>query len=445
MQRRLMRTRLAAVCLRLATIAAVSWPLQAALASDAEDIRDLVQKNQASDGYALGLAHPDELGDPEFDLYFGMAAVGAGHPGEGVLALERYVQQFPDDLTARTQLAAAYFALGDDLRARQEFEYLQKQNPPPEITVVIDHFLVAIKEREAGYRTTTAAYVEAGLGFDNNTNSGAGSSAVSVPVLGAVTLQPGAVKIPSVYQSIGAGASISTPVSPGITIFGAASLDDKINDADRAGAYDIFSYGVRGGATYTTPENVYRLTASVSGLDLDGTDYLNVGSLTGDVSHPLDQFQSVSASLGVAGLRYPTQPIRNSTISTLDVTYHRVLALPWDPVVSAGFLYGYEDNSRADNLARNIYGLHVDASLVPLPQWVVLAGINYQESDYVGNEPLLNTTRQDDFGSLDLLAIYQYNKNISVRFEALISGNHSNLGLYAYDRNVVSAKIHYDF
>lgn len=431
--------------LKAALIAAAAWPLQPALANDAEDMRDLIQKSQPADAYALGVAHPEELGDPDFDLYFGMAAVGAGHAGEGVLALERYVQQFPDDLFARAQLAAGYFALGDDQRARQEFEYLQKQNPPPAVETVIDHYLTAIKSREAEYKTTLSAYVEAGVGFDSNTNSGAGSGSVNVPILGSVTLQPGGVRIPSAYQTLSAGGEVSTPLSPGVTIFGAASLDDKLNDSGSAHAYDIFSYGVKGGATYSIPDNLFRLTAGLSGLDLDGASYLNVASLAGDVTHQIDAFQSVSASLGVAGLRYPTQTIRNSTISTVDVSYRRVLSAPWNPVVSAGALYGYEDNSRADNLARHIYGIHADVSATPLAQWIVFASVSYQESDYLGDEPLIGSTREDSYGSLDMFAVYQYNKQISLRLEALISGNHSNIGLYAYDRNFVSAKVRYDF
>jgi len=419
--------------------------LQAALATDAEDMRDLTQKNQPVEAYTLGLAHADELGDPQFDLYFGIAAVGAGHAGEGVLALERYVQQFPNDLSARAQLAVGYFALGDDLRSQQEFEYLQKQNPPPEVASIIDHYLAAIRSRQSEYKTTWSGFVEAGLGFDNNTNSGAGSSTVNVPVLGAVTLEPGGVKIPSVYQEIAAGGQVSTPIAPGITAFGAANIDDKLNDADDAHGYDILTFGLRGGATYVDQDNLYRLTGGLSELQLDGTDYLEVASLAGDVSHQIDPFQSIVGSLSVAGLRYPTQTIRNSTIYTGDLSYRRVLVAPWNPVLSGGLTLGYEDNPRAGNLARHIYGVHVETSVVPLPQWLLLAGLAVQQSDYLDEEPLLVTTRHDTYGSLNLLAVYQYNRQLSLRIEALVSGNHSNLGLYAYDRNVISAKVRYEF
>ena len=51
---------------------------------------------------------------------------------------------------------------------------------------------------------------------------------------------------------------------------------------------------------------------------------------------------------------------------------------------------------------------------------------------------------RDHYGSLDLLASYQCTKQLSIRAEALVSTNRSNLALYAYDRDVLAVKVHYD-
>src|SRR3990170_4348222 len=82
---------------------------QAALAAPAEDLRALLEQGRSGDAYALGRQHPEELGKPEFDFYFGISAVDSGHAGEGVLALERYVIQFPGNDRARLELARGYF------------------------------------------------------------------------------------------------------------------------------------------------------------------------------------------------------------------------------------------------------------------------------------------------------------------------------------------------
>src|SRR5512141_2161811 len=90
----------------------------ALLAAPGDDVKTLLEQGKAADAYAEGKKHPEQLGDPAFDFFFGVAAIDAGHPGEGVLALERYLLNFPDNVSARLQLARGYFQLGDDAQAR---------------------------------------------------------------------------------------------------------------------------------------------------------------------------------------------------------------------------------------------------------------------------------------------------------------------------------------
>jgi hypothetical protein len=422
----------------------VALPLQPARASIVEDLKALVETNQTAAAYSFGVAHPEGLGQPEFDFYFGIAAIDQGHAGEGVLALERYVLLFPANLSARSQLARGYFALGDDARAREEFVYIQKQNPSEDVSAVIDRYLAALDDRRANYATTSSAYVEAGLGYDTNANSGASSADISVPVLGSVTLQPGGLKVGSWYQSLAAGGQISSAIAPGLSVLAGATIDAKENDNQAAAAYSTLSYGGRGGFAYLRGDDLFHVIAGASELDLDGTDYLRVASISGDMTHQIDELQSITGALQYARLRYPTQTIRDSAFSTLDVSYRRALIAPWDPVLSVGATYGDERNSQADNLARHIYGARIDATVTPLTRWVVSAALSYQESNYGGPEPLLLVNRHDHYGSLDLLASYQWTKQLSIRAEALVSTNHSNLALYAYDRDVLAIKLHYD-
>ena len=103
---------------------------QATFAAPADDIKALIEKGDSKAAYELGRKYPDQLGEPAFDFYFGVAAIDSGHAGEGVLALERYVVNFPDNHNARLELARGYFVMGDDQRAREEFNNVLKLNPP---------------------------------------------------------------------------------------------------------------------------------------------------------------------------------------------------------------------------------------------------------------------------------------------------------------------------
>lgn len=420
-------------------------PLQAALAGVDEDLKALVESKQSAAAYALGEAHPEKLGDPDFDFYFGIAAIDQGHAGQGVLALERYILLFPGNLSARAQLARGYFALGDDALAKAEFEDLQRENPPESVSAIIDQYLAALKVRAANYSTTKSAYVEAGTGFDSNTNSGAGGADINVPIFGTVTLQPAAQKVSSWYQSLAAGGQVSTPLSPGFALFGGGDIYAKQNDKESAQAFNVATYSANGGLSFFKDKDLFRLTLAWNDLELDGTRYLQVASVTGEWTHQIDELQSITGDLQYAHLTYPTQTIRDSDIPTLDVSYRRALTLPWATTVSVGATYGQEENSLAENLARDIYGVRAGVSISPLPKWVFSAVLSYQENNYEAPEPLISVTRRDHYGSLDLLASYHLTRQASIRAEALLSTNHSNLELFAYNRNVVAVKLHYDF
>src|SRR5260221_10099713 len=150
------------------------------LAAPGDDIKVLLEQGKAAEAYAEGKKYPDQLGEPGFDFYFGIAAIDAGHAGEGVLALERYLLNFPDNISARLHVARGYYVLGDDARAREEFDALQKLNPPEDVAATIQQFLDSIRLRESRYSLTTGGYVELGIGSDSNVNAGASSSTAQI-------------------------------------------------------------------------------------------------------------------------------------------------------------------------------------------------------------------------------------------------------------------------
>jgi predicted Zn-dependent protease len=102
----------------------------AAYAAISDEVKTMLEQGKSKEAYELGRQHPELLGDPVFDFYYGLAAIDAGNAGEGVLALERYVINFPENTSARLELARGYYVLGEDARAREEFSAVLKTNPP---------------------------------------------------------------------------------------------------------------------------------------------------------------------------------------------------------------------------------------------------------------------------------------------------------------------------
>ena len=241
----------------------------------------------------IGKKHPEELGNPAFDFYFGVAAIDSGHAGEGVLALERYVVNFPENFNARLELARGYFVMGDDQRARDEFNEVLKAKPPAAVVANIERFLDALRSREGTYRTTTGLFVEAGFGYDTNANGGVGSSNINLPVFGNVVVGPAGVKTDSKFTWLAVGGQISYPLSPGLAVFAGGQVDGKLNSSAGAEQFDQINIAVNGGISYFKDKNLYRLTASRAEVSVDYTRFRDVNSLSGEWLHQLDELQSI--------------------------------------------------------------------------------------------------------------------------------------------------------
>lgn len=257
-----------------------------AFAAPADELKALIEKGNSAAAYALGKKHPDQLGIPAFDFFFGVAAVDSGHAGEGVLALERYVVNFPDNRQARLELARGYFVLGEDLRAREEFNDVLKTAPPPDVVANINRYLDAIRARESSYRTTAGAYLEFGVGYDSNINGGVGSPNVNLPNLGLVTIVPAGVEIGRAFSQAIAGANIVVPVAPGVATFASIGGDYRMYTGDRQ--FDQGNIGVSGGVSYLSEKNLYRASASYGNLEVDYRRYRDISALTGEWMHQLD-------------------------------------------------------------------------------------------------------------------------------------------------------------
>lgn len=342
------------------------------------------------------------------------------------------------------ELARGYFVLGDDVRAREEFDGVMKTEPPREVQANVQRFMDAIRARESRYQTTAGFYAEAGVGSDSNVNAGVGSANINLPVFGPVTLLSG-IKTGDTFSYFAAGANFSYPVAPGVAFFGSAGVDDKFNNDQKA--FDQRNINVAGGVSYLSDKNLYRLSASYNDLTIGTTKFRTVGGLTGEVSHQLDELQMLNGYLQVAKLDYPglNKP-RNADLWGLGAGYRRAFIGTWQPLMTLQAGIGEERNQEnRPDLGRKFYGGRAAIALTPAPNWSLQAGASYQRSRYDGPDPLLSVARRDNYYGLDAVVSYALNRNWSVRGEYQFTDNKSNIALYQFDRNLVMVKLRYEF
>ena len=436
---------------RLAALLIFSICATAALGAPADDIKALLEKGQAAEAYELGRMHQEELGNPFFDFYFGVAAVGAGRAGEGVLALERFVVNAPDNINGRLELARGYFVLGEDTRARQEFELVLASNPPPEVQANVQRFLDAIRSREFLYRPTEGFYLEAGLGYDSNANAGVSGASITrwtIPL----QINTTGLKQSDSFHTLGAGFTVSRPLQPGLFAVVSGGFDGKYHHSESR--LDQQALRIDGGLTWIREQDLWRLGAGFSTLEVESERFRDIWAVTGEWHRQLDELRSFNIFGQYADFSYTGgNSLRDSGLTTVGVGYRQALISPMQPLLSASVYAGREDvrsSVRAD-LSRDLYGLRVSASITPAPKWSLQAGLSYQTSRFDGGAPSPivglppEPTRKDDYTAVDVALSYALTRNWTLKGELLVSRNSSNDALAAYRREVLGFKARYDF
>ncbi|MDH3646002.1 MAG: tetratricopeptide repeat protein [Gammaproteobacteria bacterium] len=109
------------------------------------------------------------IGDPRYDYLMGLAFLETGDPGLAVFALQRAIANDPRFAGARVDLGRAYYASGAYKDARDEFERLRDENPPPAARRAIEEYLSLIANRQRRLRMEYR--LGARTGYDSNANS----------------------------------------------------------------------------------------------------------------------------------------------------------------------------------------------------------------------------------------------------------------------------------
>jgi len=410
-----------------------------------DDVKALLEAGKASAAYDEAKKHPEQIGDPAFDFFYGIAAIDTGNAGEGVLALERYILRFPDNVAARLQLARGYFLLGEDARARQEFEALRQLKPPSDVAATIDRFLDAIRLRETRYTPSAGAYIELGVGHDSNVNSGISGSTVFLPIFGPVIIGENGQALRAAFASVGAGGYVTYPVAPGVALFGNAALEQKFNDGNSQ--FQFGTLDVAAGVSVLREKNLYKVSLNQGYITLGDRSYRSATGAGLEWRRQLDELNSFSVAGQYAELRYndPNGP-QDATFAGINVGFRHQFTGKWQPAISLGANYGeqHSTQSRPDLVPRT-KGLSAGLNFTPAAKWGVALGASYLASNYQDINFLANEVRHDEYKSYSAIVSYLISRNLSIRGEAIVSRNTSNIELFAFQREIFMLKLRYEF
>ena len=428
------------------TLAAMLTAAAAAHAQPVEEIRALLDQGRAAAAFELARRFPERLGDPSFDLLYGIAAINAGRPGEGVLALERVLLLDPRNEDARLALARGYFLLGDNARAREEFEAALSRDPPAQAARAIREHLEALRSREALRRPGFSAYAEAGGGYDSNPRAGVDDPFIILPVLGEVTIPEGGVRAGDSAWQVAAGMRASLPVARRTLLFVAAHAERLRYAEQRDFDQDFFAGS--SGFMSRWRDIAWRVGASRAYQRLGGAPYRQTYGAFADAALPVGERGALSLALQAGRFEYAgVNEVRDSDFAAIVAGWRHALASPWRPQLEVAVNAGRERNENPDrhDLSRDTAGARVAVALLPFEAWTLSLGASYQYSRYLEPDVVLQTRREDRYLSADLVLSWQMLRELSVRAELTAAKNESNLQLYEYRRHGAVVKGRYEF
>ena len=419
-----------------------------ALSQDAtlDRARGLIQANQGRAAYELlAPLEQQRAGDVEYDYLLGLAAIDAAQYTRGVFALERVLAVRPDHPQARAEIARAYFLMGENKAARQEFESVRRARPPEAVAVSIDQFLNALDARERSRRSGLTAFLEAGIGADSNANSATSTSSFAIPLFPGLqfNLAPSAQEQDDKFALLSGGLFGRYALDNTWSLLGNATFDQRFN-AD----HDEFNTGTLNGSAGVTrvdDVNEFTVAGQLQTYAVDGEQFRNAAGGVAQWRRNFTRRDQATVYLQYARLTYPDQDIRDADRTVIGGAWaHSYGGL------SAAFagVYGGREEPVEDNVphfGHDLWGVRLGGQLGFGSRFILSATASYENREYGGPDPFFFEERHDKEAQLRLAASYLIDRSWTAIAALTAIDTSSNIVVNEYKRNIVAVSLRYDF
>jgi len=406
-----------------------------AVALAADDLATLINQRNYQAAYDLAKQLQDKrAGEPDFDFYYGLAALESGHPQEAVFALERVIAMVPEDHRARLELARAHFMLGNFEQSKKLFQKVLESEPPPKVQENIRYFLDQIEQGAQQRDRQLSASVALKLGYDSNVNSATDDKRVTLPI--GLTLQLGdsSREIGDDFYNITVDGSYLQLMRKDMGYFLSAGVDQRSNV--QYSQFDIRTTNVGGGYIYKPGRYSIRVPLQYQYLQVDEAKFRatpSVGLEWSFVPDPNGQF--VLFSQLARQFHAEAQNYRDVDSRLLGFGYSRAM-VPTNFRWSLSVYHGVEESLRHGNeeFGRGYRGGRLAGT------WTVEGGHEFQVS-YAKQQVKHDATntsfqkiREDDFDQLGLDWGWSYNRHLRFGLVLDFISNSSNISIYSYNR-----------
>lgn len=407
----------------------------------------LKQKDYKNAYELLEPLESERAGDVEYDYLLGVSAIEHGEVSRGVFALERVLAQQPNNQNARAMIAKGYFKGGEAENAKAEFNNILGQNPDPQLAKLIEDNMSAVN-KATGQATTFAAFVDFAYGFDSNINSATSNSSVGAPGIApglVLTLTGPSQEQSSKFMALTGGASFRTPLTKGLSLFGAAQASTRTNwnESDFDPSYTDFTLGL----TYKRFIDQFTVALQRNNFDIDGDRFRKSHGVTGQWQRQIDDRNQVSVFAQTSDFNYPATGVRDAQRTIVGAGWGHAFTGDKAPVIFTSAYFGKEDtdDSAFDFLSNDIYGLRVGGQMVVNYKLVAYANASYEIREHDETDPAFLSKREDDQFDFSVGMRYLPLPGWTIKPQLSYLTNDSNISLFEFDRTVLSVNFRKDF
>jgi tetratricopeptide (TPR) repeat protein len=430
-----------------AMVFAVSAWAQDATLTKAKSLLDSKQPQAAFE--LLDPLESSRAGDPEFDYLLGIAAVDSGKYTRGVFALERVIAVNPNHPQARAEIARAYFLMGENRAAKEEFEAVRASNPPAGVMTTVNQFLDALQARESARNTTgISGYLEMAAGYDSNANAATGIGSFALPAFSGiqVNLSSTGQRTETWYRSLTGGVSGRYRLSADWALVGSALLSQRWNGGN-ADQFDIGTLAADGGASWRSGDHEVTglLQTQESRVDYNTFRRANGGTL--QYRYSLTPESQATFYGQRSRLVYPGQRQRDAYREVLGAAYARGFAGKLAPLVYAGAYGGQErtNDPAFGHFGHRVNGFRVGGQVTLDPKVVAFVNASYEDRLYHNDDPLFLVKRHDRQSDIRTGVNWSAYRNWTITPSVAWTDNRSNIVVNDYARWIVSITARVDF
>lgn len=378
----------------------------------------------------------DYAGDADYDYVLGVVLLDSGRPQDALFPLLRATQVKPQGLGIRLDLGRAYFETGENESARQVFEQLNKQNPPPRAAQVIDSYLQAIDRRAARYEPHWQALIELLGGHDSNANS-----ATDLQNFAGFVLDEQARSSDSPYAELAGNVQYVRPFSPRWRWLNLAQASHRsYTDADE---FNTLQWRVGSGLSYRQGD--WELSGRVSGGQtyLDGEQNNDVTAFNATWRLNVSPLLSTRLQFKLGSIRYADAlSVRDVDQWLVSAGFSRRVNLAYGSEFGLDLIGGRDDavESTSPN-SRDVLGAGLFASTQLSPRWRLQLNSNLLQADYEGLFFGIERSDVQWFTVAGLRFTDNRWRNWAIGLEASYVDNQSDVDIYEYDRLDIALRV----